>query len=59
MHQGGLRGALGADRVCGYSGARRGIGGLRGHWGVQGGVGAIRGVLRAGRECRYSGPEGI
>ena len=30
---GGVLGVLGAGRKCRYSGARRGIGGIRGHWG--------------------------
>ena len=29
----------GADRDSRYSGARRGIGSIRGHWGLLGGVG--------------------
>ena len=33
----------GADRECRYSGARRGIGGIRGHWGLLGDVGASGG----------------
>ena len=52
---------MGAGRECRYSGARRGIGSIRGHWaspggclGVLGGVRGYRGVLGAGRECRYS-----
>ena len=28
-----------ASRECRYSGARSGIGGIRGHWGLLGGVG--------------------
>ena len=35
---GGVRGVLGAGRECRYSGARRGIGSIRGHWGLLGGV---------------------
>ena len=59
---------MGAGRKCRYSGVRRAIGGIRGHWGILRGVGvlwAIRwhvrecrgcpGVYGAGRECRYSG----
>ena len=48
---------------------RRGIGGSRGiggflggvrtHDGVLKGIRSVRGVLGAGRECRYSGPEGV
>ena len=38
----GFRGVLGAGRECRYSGARRGIGGIRGYWGARG-VGAIMG----------------
>ena len=58
----------GTGRECRYSGARRGIGGKRGHWGVPRGVGVLgpsRGHLGCqgcigglARECRYSGPEG-
>ena len=33
---GGVRGVLGAGRECRYTGARRGIGGIRGHWGLLG-----------------------
>ena len=33
-------------------GAIRGVGSIRG-------VKGVRGVLEAGRECRYSGPEGV
>ena len=57
----GIRGVLGAGRECRYSGARRGIGGLRGHWGPIGVLEAIRGVGGVkvygwtDRECRYSG----
>ena len=43
-----IRGVLAASRECRYSGARRGIGGIRGHWGFLEGVGAVRGV----RGCR-------
>ena len=54
---------MGAGRECRYSGARRDIGGIRGHWAPRGvggcwaslGVGGVRGVLGAGRESRYSG----
>ena len=38
---GGVRGALGADWECRYSGASRSIGGIRGHWGLLGVVGSI------------------
>ena len=44
----GVRAVLGAAMECRYSGARRGISGIRRHWGFLGGVGAIRGV----RRCR-------
>ena len=50
----------GAFRECRYSGARRGIGGINGHWSLLGGVGVfgpsegVRGVFGADRECRYS-----
>ena len=33
---GGIRGVLGAGRECRYSGARRSIGGIKGHWGLLG-----------------------
>ena len=65
---GGIRGHRvsgvywGAGRECRYSGARRGIGGIRRDLGLIGGVGAVRGVggaLGADRECRYSGPESV
>ena len=36
---GGIRGCMGADRECRYSGTRRGIGSIRGHWGSPRGVG--------------------
>ena len=39
---GGVRGVLGTGRECRYSGTRRGIGGIRGHWGLPRGVGAVR-----------------
>ena len=32
-----------AGRKCRYSGARRGIGGIRGHWGLYGVLGGIGG----------------
>ena len=38
-----MSGVLGAGRDSRYSGARRGIGDIRGIWGFLGGVGAIRG----------------
>ena len=38
-----MSGIMGAGRECRYSGARRGIGGKRGHWGAHRDVGAIRG----------------
>ena len=47
----GLSGVYGwADRECRYSGARKGIGGIRGHWelfrgvGVVGPLGGVRGM---------------
>ena len=40
----GCKGCIGAGRECRYSGARKGIGGIRGHLRLLGGVGAIRGV---------------
>ena len=71
---GGVRGCRGvrlywrAGRECRYSGARWGIGDIRGHLGVlrvlgccgaikgaSVGVKGVRGVLGVGRECRYSG----
>ena len=45
---GAVRDVLGAGRECRYSGARRGIGGIRGYLGLLGGVGAIRGVEVSG-----------
>ena len=38
------------SRECRYSGASRGIGGIRGHLGLQG----VSGGIGAGRECRFS-----
>ena len=64
----GVKGVLGAGRECRHSGARRGVGDIRGHlkipqcWcvrGPSGGVGAVMDVLEAGRECCTQGPEGI
>ena len=55
-----------ASRECRYSGARRGIGGIKGHWGLQGGVwesgplGGIRGcqgVLGLAGSVGTQGPE--
>ena len=40
---GGVSSVLGAGRECRYSGARRGIGGIMGHWGFLGGVGDAQG----------------
>ena len=57
----GVRGALGAGRECRYSGASRGIGGIRGLLGVHGDVrghqlGTVRGVLEAWQgSVGYSG----
>ena len=43
-HQGvGVRGVLGAGRKCRYSGARRSIGSIKGHWGSPRGVAGCRG----------------
>ena len=33
---GGVRGVLGTGRECRYSGVRKGIGSIRGHWGLLG-----------------------
>ena len=58
---GDVRSVLGAGRECRYSGARRGIGSLRGHWGSPRGVKGpsggrqCQGCIGAGRECTYSG----
>ena len=41
----------GAGRECRYSGAKRGIGDIRGHWGLLGGVGGI-GAIGGIREYR-------
>ena len=30
----GVRGVMGGGRECMYSGARKGRGGIRGHWGL-------------------------
>ena len=54
---GGVRCVLAAGRECRYSGARRGIGGIRGHWGLLGDVGcweAVRGKSGASG-CRVLG----
>ena len=59
---GGVRGILGAFRECKYSGARRCIGGIRGHWGLLGGVGAIRGcrgIRGLSGSVGTQGPEGV
>ena len=37
----GCQECIGAGRKCKYSGARRGIGGIRGYWGLLRGVGGI------------------
>ena len=42
----GCQGCIGAGRDSRYSGARRGIEDIRGHWRFLGGVGAILGVSR-------------
>ena len=56
---GGVRGVLGASRDSRYSGTRRGIGDIRGHWGILGGVGGCLGASgiywEASSDCRYSG----
>ena len=44
----GCQGVLGAGRECRYSGVRRGIGGIRGHFGALRGIGVIRGVGESG-----------
>ena len=44
---GGVRSVLEAGRDCRYSGARRGIGGIRGHWGLLGGAGGHFGGIRS------------
>ena len=57
-----LRGVLGAGRESRYSGARRGIGGIREHWGLQevlGAVRGVRGVLGLGGSVGTQGPEGV
>ena len=56
-------------RECRYSGVRRDIGGIRGHWQLLGGVGAIRGIMgcRGYQGCigglagsvGTQGPEGV
>ena len=47
---GSVRGVLGAGRECRYSGARRGIGGIRGYWGLLGVLGCW--AIRGHRGCR-------
>ena len=52
----------GAGRKCRYSGARRSIAGIRGHWGLQevlGPLGGVRGVLRLAGSVGTQGPEGV
>ena len=39
-----MSGCIGDDRECRYSEARRGVGCLRGHWGLIGVLEAIKGV---------------
>ena len=66
----GIRCVLGGGRECNYSGARRGIGSIRGIQYLLGGVGVFgyhyghwvirgcrgcQGCTGAGRECRYLG----
>ena len=61
----GLEGTLGTQEPDGYRGIR-GIGWLLGSvgsvWvirGVSAGVGECQGCIGTGRDCRYSGPEGV
>ena len=60
----GCQGCIGAGRECRYFGARSGIGGIRGQWGLLGVLellgasGGVKGVLGAGKECRYLGQIG-
>ena len=61
-HQGILGGLVG----CKYSKARRGIGGIRGNWGLFMGVGDVGGLLGASRGVwglavgiGTQGPEGV
>ena len=44
----GHQGCIGAGRECRYSGARSGIGSIRGHWGLLG----VKGLLWGVRGCR-------
>ena len=46
---GDIRGILEAGRDCRYPGARRGISGIKGHWGLLGG--RVLGPLGGIREC--------
>ena len=39
----GVRGVLEGWQECRYSGARRGIEGIRGYWGLLGGIGGLKG----------------
>ena len=65
----GVRAVLRASRKCRYSGARRCIGGIRGHWGLLGVLGPsgdVRGVLKVSRvylglarSVGTQGPEGV
>ena len=54
-----------AGRECRYSEPRRGIGGIRGHWGAPRCVGAVRGVGDVGVYWELAGsvgtqgPEGV
>ena len=47
----GVSGMYGPGRECRYSGARRGIGSIRGHWGSPRGAGVL-GPLGGIRQCR-------
>ena len=40
-----VRGVLGAGEECRYSGARRSIGGIRGHWVAPTGVGVLGAIM--------------
>ena len=57
---------MGASRDSRYSGARRGIGGIRKYWGAARGAGAImgaswgiRGVLGLAETVGTQGPDGV
>ena len=54
-----IRGGLGAGRECSYSGARRGIGGIRGYWASSGVLGSLGVDWGLAGSVGTQGPEGI